>query len=148
MCTEQNPLNVAPVFCVATLAVFVDLSAAEVSVPENGFCVVGNGGCLLAADAGTDARSVKRISIESLAACQDVCNAYTDSDNTCYGVEWNTVVKPKANKKRWNKKNPNCFLQGKGKIGGSKGGDDQTNGNSDLLCYSSQNTVCAIAEAK
>jgi hypothetical protein len=131
----------------AALAALVDRSVAQDPLPENGFCLVGNGGCLRA-DTGTDVRSVKRISIGSLAACQDACNAYTDSDNTCYGVEWNTVIKPKANKKRWNRKNPNCFLQGKGTIGGSKGGDDQTNGNSDLLCYSSQNTVCAMAEAK
>jgi hypothetical protein len=126
----------------------VDISAAQSETqPENGFCVVGNGGCLRA-EAGTDVRSVKQISIGSLAACQDACNAYTSSSNTCYGVEWNTAIKPKANAKRWNRKHPNCFLQGKGKIGDSKGGDDQTNGNSDLLCYSSQNTVCAIAEAK
>jgi hypothetical protein len=114
--------------------------------PENGYCLVGSGGCLLTST-NKDVQSVKRISADTLLDCQNACSDFSNDVVKCTGVEWNTAIQPKSNDKKWNKKNRNCGFQGNGEIGASKGDDDQTTGDSDLLCYS-KDTTCLVPKPK
>jgi hypothetical protein len=116
----------------------------KIMQPQNVYCLVRSGGCLLAGT-NNDTRLVKKISADTLLGCQNACSDYSNDGVKCTGVEWNTAIQPKVDDEKWNVKNRNCGLQGRGAIVDSEG-DDQSNGDLDLLCYSKEDAPCSVAE--